>query len=63
MVNRFQDDEEVKLALLSITAANAGINLTAASLVVFAELFWNPGVCEFHVVKSCIIASFGIEII
>jgi SWI/SNF-related matrix-associated actin-dependent regulator 1 of chromatin subfamily A len=38
----FNDD--IKVALLSITAASTGLNLTAASMVVFAELFWNPGV-------------------
>ncbi|UYV61263.1 SMARCAL1 [Cordylochernes scorpioides] len=40
----FMNKEDCKVALLSITAASTGITLTAANLVVFAELFWNPGV-------------------
>jgi len=43
-VDKFQTNDTTKVALLSITAANAGITLTAAQLVVFAELFWNPGI-------------------
>merc|ERR1719378_1484119 len=43
-VEKFQTSDKVRVAVLSITAANAGITLTAASLVVFAELFWNPGI-------------------
>ncbi|XP_037078361.1 LOW QUALITY PROTEIN: SWI/SNF-related matrix-associated actin-dependent regulator of chromatin subfamily A-like protein 1 [Pollicipes pollicipes] len=42
--DRFQSGDGVLVAVLSITAANAGLTLTAANLVVFAELFWNPGV-------------------
>ncbi|KAF0311821.1 SWI/SNF-related matrix-associated actin-dependent regulator of chromatin subfamily A-like protein 1 [Amphibalanus amphitrite] len=42
--DRFQSGSAVRVAVLSITAANTGLTLTAASLVVFAELFWNPGV-------------------
>lgn len=44
LVNKFQERDDYLVAVLSITAANAGITLTAAQLVIFAELFWNPGV-------------------
>lgn len=43
-VDKFQLDDEYACAILSITAANAGITLTAATLVLFAELHWNPSV-------------------
>ncbi|XP_042877338.1 SWI/SNF-related matrix-associated actin-dependent regulator of chromatin subfamily A-like protein 1 [Penaeus japonicus] len=43
-VNKFQTKDSVKVAVLSITAANTGLTLTAAQIVVFAELFWNPGI-------------------
>ena len=38
-----QENANCRVALLSITAAGAGITLTAANLVVFAELSWTPG--------------------
>lgn len=40
----FQFSEKYSVAILSLTAANMGLTLSAADLVVFAELFWNPGV-------------------
>ncbi|XP_014235599.1 SWI/SNF-related matrix-associated actin-dependent regulator of chromatin subfamily A-like protein 1 [Trichogramma pretiosum] len=43
-VDNFQDNDKIMVAVLSITAANAGLNLTAARLVIFAELSWNPGI-------------------
>ncbi|CAH0392874.1 unnamed protein product [Bemisia tabaci] len=42
--DQFQFDDKFRVAVLSITAASTGLTLTAANLVVFAELFWNPGI-------------------
>lgn len=41
--DQFQEEGDYRVAVLSLKAANTGITLTAANLVVFAELFWNPG--------------------
>lgn len=43
-ISKFQLDSNYMCAILSITAANAGITLTAARLVLFAELHWNPSI-------------------
>ncbi|KAG7502720.1 SWI SNF-related matrix-associated actin-dependent regulator of chromatin subfamily A 1 [Solea senegalensis] len=40
----FQFSAKACVAVLSITAANMGLTLHSADLVIFAELFWNPGV-------------------
>ncbi|XP_063790026.1 SWI/SNF-related matrix-associated actin-dependent regulator of chromatin subfamily A-like protein 1 [Pseudophryne corroboree] len=44
LCQKFQFSDKVSVAVLSITAANMGLTLSSADLVVFAELFWNPGV-------------------
>uniref|UniRef100_A0A182IXQ7 Uncharacterized protein n=1 Tax=Anopheles atroparvus TaxID=41427 RepID=A0A182IXQ7_ANOAO len=42
LVEKFQTKESCRVAVLSLKACNAGITLTAAQLVLFAELDWNP---------------------
>jgi SNF2 family DNA or RNA helicase len=49
LVTQFQNDDSTKVALLGITAAGVAITLTAASRVLFAELYWTPAMlhqCE-----------------
>uniref|UniRef100_A0A672YBQ2 Zinc finger, RAN-binding domain containing 3 n=1 Tax=Sphaeramia orbicularis TaxID=375764 RepID=A0A672YBQ2_9TELE len=43
LVHKFQNEPETRVAILSIQAAGQGLTFTAASHVVFAELYWNPG--------------------
>jgi SWI/SNF-related matrix-associated actin-dependent regulator 1 of chromatin subfamily A len=44
LVARFQrENNDIRVGLLSVTAAGQGITLTKASVVVFAELHWTPG--------------------
>ncbi len=43
LVTHFQNEPNCRVGVLSMTAAGTGLTLTAASTVVFAELFWNPG--------------------
>ena len=43
LVSQFQEDESIRVAVLSITAAGTGLTLTAAQTIVFAELHWVPG--------------------
>lgn len=44
LVDIFQTHPDCCIALLSITACGYGLTLTAASDVVFAEMYWNPGI-------------------
>ncbi|XP_006811177.1 DNA annealing helicase and endonuclease ZRANB3-like [Saccoglossus kowalevskii] len=46
LVKSFQNEDDVKVAILSILAAGTGLTLTAATQVVFAELHWTPGVMD-----------------
>ncbi|MBB5784648.1 DEAD/DEAH box helicase [Nonomuraea jabiensis] len=44
LVDRFQNDEEPMLFVLSLKAAGVGLNLTAANHVVHVDRWWNPAV-------------------
>jgi SNF2 family DNA or RNA helicase len=44
LVERFQQDDEPTLFLLSLKAAGTGLNLTAANHVIHFDRWWNPAV-------------------
>jgi SNF2 family DNA or RNA helicase len=41
-VNRFMDEADQQLMLISLKAGNAGLNLNKASQVIILDPFWNP---------------------
>ncbi len=43
-VTRFQEDNDVKLFLISLKAGGVGLNLTAADYVFIVDPWWNPAV-------------------
>ncbi|GAA4036650.1 hypothetical protein GCM10022409_21970 [Hymenobacter glaciei] len=43
-VARFQEDEELKIFLISLKAGGVGLNLTAADYVFLLDPWWNPAV-------------------
>ncbi|WP_405151860.1 DEAD/DEAH box helicase [Sphaerisporangium sp. NBC_01403] len=44
LVDRFQNDDEPMIFLLSLKAAGTGLNLTAANHVIHVDRWWNPAV-------------------
>ncbi len=44
MVDDFQTDENTRILIISLKAGGTGLNLTAASVVVHYDLWWNPAV-------------------
>lgn len=44
MIDRFQNDDEPSVFLLSLKAAGVGLNLTAANHVIHVDRWWNPAV-------------------
>jgi non-specific serine/threonine protein kinase len=44
VVERFQNDDRVKLFLISLKAGGTGLNLTAADYVILYDPWWNPAV-------------------
>jgi len=60
LVTHFQTHDACKVAVLSMTAAGVGLTFTKASTVIFAELFWNPGLSTF-LVNSMFIYRLGLK--
>ena len=44
LINRFQNDDDAKIMILSLKAGGTGLNLTSATNVIHYDLWWNPAV-------------------
>ena len=44
LINRFQNEEESKVMILSLKAGGTGLNRTSATNVIHYDLWWNPAV-------------------
>ena len=44
VVDKFQNDEDIRIFLISLKAGGVGINLTAADYVIHYDPWWNPAV-------------------
>ncbi len=51
-VNNFQEDEELRVFLISLKAGGTGLNLTAADYVYILDPWWNPAV-ENQAIDRC----------
>lgn len=60
LCDKFQFEDKWMVAVLSIRAANTGLTLTAAQVVVFAELFWNPGVSLVYLFEK-FVSNYVVE--
>lgn len=43
-VNKFQNEEDIKVFLISLKAGGVGLNLTAAEYVFLLDPWWNPAI-------------------
>ena len=44
LINKFQNDDDTKVMILSLKAGGTGLNLTKATNVIHYDLWWNPAV-------------------
>ncbi|MBP3820178.1 DEAD/DEAH box helicase [bacterium] len=44
LIDKFQNDENAKVMILSLKAGGTGLNLTSATNVIHYDLWWNPAV-------------------
>ena len=51
-VNKFQDDDGIRVFLISLKAGGTGLNLTAADYVYLVDPWWNPAV-ENQAIDRC----------